>query len=299
MKEKTMSVRLKRLQADQNKIIQTFPSNGRIRIKQTFGNPPEKYQVEYLVTSFVMLPSGSIQTKNAHLVEIFLTRSYPRQAPQCRMLTPVFHPNIAPHAVCIGDHWAAGESLPHLILRIGEMLAFQSYNLKSPLNGEAAKWVESNKGKLPTDKFDFSTLIEAGEKVLSTTQIDAISGSSIIACSNCGAKISKNESVVCASNHVVCKDCVVVCAVCNLKLCLHCLVCRCSKCRQIVCAKCHFKCSGCNTDLCSQHVQKCSVCGKPCCDDCSVICSKCGRPVCLDHMKPGGVENKFSCTRCP
>ena len=71
------------------------------------------------------------------------------------MLTPVFHPNIAPHAICIGDHWNAGEPLWSMIARIGEMIAYQSYNTKSPLNGEAARWVESNLDKLPLDKTNF------------------------------------------------------------------------------------------------------------------------------------------------
>jgi predicted Zn finger-like uncharacterized protein len=68
------------------------------------------------------------------------------------MLSPVFHPNIAPHAICVGDHWGAGESLESIIIRIGEMLAYQSYNVKSPLNGEAARWVEENKHRVPLDR---------------------------------------------------------------------------------------------------------------------------------------------------
>jgi ubiquitin-protein ligase len=71
------------------------------------------------------------------------------------MLTPVFHPNIAPHTVCIGDHWSAGQSLDMLIQRVGEMLSFQSYNIKSPLNGRAARWVEENMGRLPLEREDF------------------------------------------------------------------------------------------------------------------------------------------------
>jgi predicted Zn finger-like uncharacterized protein len=67
------------------------------------------------------------------------------------MLSPVFHPNIAPHAICVGDHWGAGESLESIVIRIGEMLAYQSYNVKSPLNGEAARWVEQNKHRIPLD----------------------------------------------------------------------------------------------------------------------------------------------------
>ena len=67
------------------------------------------------------------------------------------MLTPIFHPNIAPHAICIGDHWSAGEPLWSMVARIGEMIAYQSYNTKSPLNGEAARWVDQNMQRLPLD----------------------------------------------------------------------------------------------------------------------------------------------------
>jgi hypothetical protein len=67
------------------------------------------------------------------------------------MLSPVFHPNIAPHAICVGDHWSSGEPLVSIVIRIGELLAYQVYNVKSPLNGEAARWVEKNREKLPLD----------------------------------------------------------------------------------------------------------------------------------------------------
>ncbi len=96
-----------------------------------------------------------LQTVANHMVEISLPLSYPRLPPQCRMLTPVFHPNIAPHAICIGDHWSAGEPLWSMVARIGEMIAYQSYNTKSPLNGEAARWVEANQDRLPLDHTNF------------------------------------------------------------------------------------------------------------------------------------------------
>ena len=85
------------------------------------------------------------------MVEIALPLAYPRMPPQCRMLTPIFHPNIAPHAICIGDHWSPGEPLWSIMARIGEMIAYQSYNTKSPLNGEAARWVDEHLDELPLD----------------------------------------------------------------------------------------------------------------------------------------------------
>jgi ubiquitin-protein ligase len=67
------------------------------------------------------------------------------------MLTPIFHPNIDAQTICVGDHWTAGERLVDLAIRIGEMIAYQAYNIKSPLNGEAAMWADLNNDKIPTD----------------------------------------------------------------------------------------------------------------------------------------------------
>ena len=85
------------------------------------------------------------------MVEIQLTGDYPRLAPKVKMLTPVFHPNIDPASVCVGDHWTAGERLVDLVIRIGEMLGYQAYNIQSPLDGEAAMWTDMHRDRLPID----------------------------------------------------------------------------------------------------------------------------------------------------
>ncbi len=154
-----MGLRDRRLIADAEEMARCTTGDSPIRILGTEGNPPERYFLEYQVPGLV-IQDGSVQPWDRHRVEIFLTLSYPRQAPQCRMLTPVFHPNIAPHAICIGDHWTAGESIGALAIRIAEMLTYQSYNVKSPLNGEAAKWAEENLSRLPLDRKDFWGLLK-------------------------------------------------------------------------------------------------------------------------------------------
>jgi hypothetical protein len=137
-------------------MVQTrFATHPRIRVVEALGDPPERYRIELNVRGLVV-QNDEIVPKDSHLVEVFLTLAYPRQAPQCRMLTPVFHPNIAPHAICIGDHWSAGQSLAAVIVRIGEMITFQSYNVKSPLNGGAARWVEEHADALPIDPVDLT-----------------------------------------------------------------------------------------------------------------------------------------------
>ena len=143
-------VRLRRLQADYERVTALINRHPRLQLLRADGSPPERYQLEYRVKS-LRQKDGELSEVASHVVEVFLPRDYPRTPPLCRMLTPVFHPNIAPHAICIGDHWSAGESLSSLVTRIGEMLAYQSYNTKSPLNGEAAKWVDQNVARLPLD----------------------------------------------------------------------------------------------------------------------------------------------------
>lgn len=144
------NVRLRRLAADFERMQSYVRRHPRVTLVQTEGSPPEKYQLQYVVRSLRQV-GGEMKTIDTHLVEIVLPRNYPRTPPQCRMLSPVFHPNIAPHAICVGDHWGAGEPLESIVVRIGEMLAYQSYNVKSPLNGDAARWVEQNLDRIPTD----------------------------------------------------------------------------------------------------------------------------------------------------
>lgn len=153
-----MSLRDRRCLADGDSLRRRLREDGPIRLVSVEGDPPSRFVLQYDVAG-VVVQDGEVQPKAQHLVDIYLPASYPRTAPQCRMLTPVFHPNIAPHAICIGDHWSAGESLPHLVVRIAEMLCFQSYNTKSPLNGDAAKWVEENAHRLPLDRYDFHVLL--------------------------------------------------------------------------------------------------------------------------------------------
>jgi ubiquitin-protein ligase len=145
------TVRLRRLQADYEKLQRYVSSHPRLQLIQAEGDPPERYQLEYRVRG-LRQKDGALVEVRSHLVEIALPRDYPRVPPVCRMLTPVFHPNIAPHAICIGDHWSAGEPLSSIVARIGEMISFQSYNTKSPLNGEAARWTEENIARLPLDQ---------------------------------------------------------------------------------------------------------------------------------------------------
>ena len=146
-----LSPRTRRLILEEQALEQRLRNWPRIQITGKAGMPPEMYRCTYKIRGLYVAGSGEILERDTHVLEVSLSLGYPRRAPQCRMLTPVFHPNFDDSMVCIGDFWAAAEGLDDLIIRIGRMIAYQEYNTKSPLNGLAAKWAAQNTHLLPVD----------------------------------------------------------------------------------------------------------------------------------------------------
>ncbi len=148
--------RLRRLRADFQQVQHVFGEHPHIRFVAAEGDPPEKYTFEFHVRSLVPAANDQTMMGEVHRAEVFLPLDYPRRPPFCRMITPVWHPNIDPQKICIGDHWSAGQSLAQLVVRIAEMLCYQSYNVKSPLNAKAAAWAEQNALQFPLERIDLT-----------------------------------------------------------------------------------------------------------------------------------------------
>lgn len=151
-----MQARLRRLNADYDRVCALFRDHPYVRLVSADGSPPDRYTFEFHVSSMVPTEEEQVVVRPIHRAQIFLPLDYPRRPPFCRMITPVFHPNIDPQKICIGDHWSAGQSLAQLIVRIAEMLCYQSYNVKSPLNAKAAAWVQNNVSRLPLQQIDLT-----------------------------------------------------------------------------------------------------------------------------------------------
>src|ERR1035438_2291672 len=145
------SPRTRRLMLDEETLQHLLQGWPLIQITGKAGIPPEIYRFTYNLRGLYVSGSGEILERDSHVLEVNLTLGYPRRAPQCRMLTPVFHPNFDDSMVCIGCFWAASEGLDQLIIRIGRMITYQEYNTRSPLNGLAAKWAAQNSHLLPID----------------------------------------------------------------------------------------------------------------------------------------------------
>jgi ubiquitin-protein ligase len=151
-----VQARLRRLQSDHEHVLQAFAEHPRIRLLSAEGAPPDKYTFAFLVQGLIPQGDDGVAAAGEHRAEFFLPLDYPRRPPFCRMITPLFHPNVDPQKICIGDHWSAGQSLVQLVVRVGEMICYQSYNVRSPLNAAAAAWAEQNLPALPLDRGDLS-----------------------------------------------------------------------------------------------------------------------------------------------
>ena len=143
------NARLRRLYADYREVCEQFAGHPYIQVTPLKGNPPEAYEIHYHLHGLELdAATRRPKIRTEHVAQIYLTDQYPREKPKCVMLTPIFHPNFGSY-ICIGDFWGAGETLASIIIQIGEMIQYSSYNPKSPLDPVAARWAEANQQLLP------------------------------------------------------------------------------------------------------------------------------------------------------
>jgi ubiquitin-protein ligase len=240
------------------------------------GSPPDKYIVEYQVKGLVE-ENGTIQERDLHRVEITLGSSYPKEMPRCVMLTPIFHPNIDYLAICTEDIGSAGQTLDQTILFIGEMISFQTYNLQSPRNGDAARWTQENQEWLPLEKIDLTPalLLQGGTQLDTALAAIARSRPTYITsrpCANCGHTDGTHYET-CLRGHLTCEDCRVDCANCERSVCLLCTRYRCTACQRVFCEDCLLTCQECEKWVCLTD-------GK--------ACVQCQRWLCAEHVDTSG-----------
>lgn len=165
-----MTARMRRLASDWEQVRKDFTGHQNIVVTPIGEEPPEKYHVTYFVNGIYLLPDGRIETLSRHEVEITLHADYPRYKPICKILTPIWHPNFRDGQICIGDIWGAGESLSDIIINIGDMIQYKSWNSYSPLSADAAQWAMENKHLFPVGNAELYIADYASAK--DTVEID-------------------------------------------------------------------------------------------------------------------------------
>lgn len=165
-----MTARMRRLASDWEQVKKDFEGHKYITVTPVGPEPAEKYHVTYFVNGLYLKADKTPQILNRHEVEITLHADYPRYKPLCSIQTPIWHPNFRDGQICIGDIWGAGESLSDIIINIGDMIQYKSWNSFSPLCAEAAQWAIENKTMFPVG--DISLYKAEDEEVAQTVTID-------------------------------------------------------------------------------------------------------------------------------
>lgn len=136
-----MSVREVRLKAEYEEIC-TFRSDV-VTVKPIGrSNPPDHYHLLYdlkTIVGFDQQGNPQIQQRTWK-VEVIFPTNYPWGKPEVHFIGQrVIHPNVWVNGdICIEDHWRAGIGIPFdsLTEHIGQIIAYQKYNLNSPANGD-------------------------------------------------------------------------------------------------------------------------------------------------------------------
>lgn len=148
-----MGVREDRLRAEHS-AMQKFRSNVVTWRVVGSDNPASTYHITYDLKSIVGFSgNGTPKYHKGFDVEVRFPGDYPRGKPEVRLLKkpwPV-HPNIwSDGRFCLEgtQHWIPGIGVPldALCYMIGEIIAFQEVNRKSPANGDGKldEWILNN-----------------------------------------------------------------------------------------------------------------------------------------------------------
>jgi len=165
-----MGIREKRLENDFKELTALVNSSGgKLVIISTQGQPPDKYVIEYYCRGIEKIQGTEPVFRNAHRVEITIGSSYPREKPNAKFLTPIFHPNVYSNLiVCLGSYWTMAETLTELVIRIGKIIQYSDdvLNLNSPANSVAKDWAKSNMRLFPVDTQTFKSTQKPSSKII-------------------------------------------------------------------------------------------------------------------------------------
>jgi ubiquitin-protein ligase len=148
------SPRIRRLKNDLAALERLRSESSVFRFRAT-GNPPHQYQIVFHGRG-LWRDRSKVKGLDRHRVEIKLGASYPRNMPEIRWVTPIYHPNITEIGmVCLGGygtHWVPSLQLDELCGMLWDMVRYHNYDIRSPYNREAALWVSTQTTfRFPTD----------------------------------------------------------------------------------------------------------------------------------------------------
>jgi len=147
-----MSASANQLDEIYQQLKEQFLSHPAISVAPAGGDPPEQYEITYMLTGLCKTREGKIVESINHKVELVIPFGFPHFPPSCKPKGDVFHPDFDPAAICLGDFWGQERSLSDLIIHIGQMINGEFYSTTNAFNEEAAAWYQNNATNFPLTK---------------------------------------------------------------------------------------------------------------------------------------------------
>ncbi|HSU69730.1 MAG TPA: ubiquitin-conjugating enzyme E2, partial [Tepidisphaeraceae bacterium] len=140
-----------RLEYEWRQLQRSFAFHPHVRVVPLQSETPSEYDVEFRVRTLHVADSGQLEYTEQIPMRITLPPAFPYTAPTVHPLKAAFHPNISLEGIHLSNGWQPTQTLVDYLQRIGELLAWRSYDPESIVNPMAAEWMETNAALLPTD----------------------------------------------------------------------------------------------------------------------------------------------------
>jgi ubiquitin-protein ligase len=144
---------LQRMEGEWRRLQRAFAYHPHVTLTPTRDDPPSAYQVDYRLTTLVVNPRTSqLEYVSNATVQVILPPGFPDDAPVVRPVTPLFHPNVSYEGVYVEGLWHPNETLLSLIRKVGDILAYRSFDPDYTVNPAAMDWLAANQAILPIDQ---------------------------------------------------------------------------------------------------------------------------------------------------
>lgn len=152
-----MGIATKQLEAIFREINEHFSQNRYVSIKPGEGDPPERYEVTYTISGLHQNKKNEVVEASQHTIAITIPFGFPHFPPNCKPISPIFHPDFDQAAICIGDFWKKESTISELIAHIGHMISGEIFSTVNAFNEDAVSWYKQHSDRLPFELVDFST----------------------------------------------------------------------------------------------------------------------------------------------
>ncbi len=168
-----MGIGTKQLEAIFQEINEHFADNRYITVEPLEGEPPDKYEITYHIKGLHQNKKKEVIESSHHSIVISIPFGFPHFPPNCKPISPIYHPDFDQAAICIGDFWKKESTLSELIFHIGRMIYGKVFSVVNAFNEEAVIWYKQHHDSLPFEPVDI--FLESERQQASSPRTDTFS----------------------------------------------------------------------------------------------------------------------------